>query len=212
MTDSITDWTSDEFAGIVLDPQEIAMHKHIFELTIDEAIQYRAGDFFPTDDEKRNNMIHIRVDSKFRRALKVISHNHYDMTKSNNRFIIVALGSRIIINEYRDEILIINNRYKEINDNPDDDAFSRIDRCVAVQQEGTIIKIRMGFAQGEYDLLTDMAEELGLTHCALIVYCFWFAAITSADLPYHLLEYGEKMKMKFKKHLQSRIYELQFRY
>jgi len=211
------DWTDDKYGGEVVDTKQIAMIKQIHELTIDEAIQYRAGDFFPknsmgNDDIKRNNQLRIRVDAKFRRALKIISYIHHHMTKSDNRFIAVALGSKIIMNEYRSEILTINNRYAEVNSGIDDDLFARIDCHIPIQQDGATQEARIGFAQWEFDLFIDMSEDLGLSSCALAVYCFWFAAITCGNLPDHILEYGEKMKLKFEKHLKSRIYDLQYGY
>jgi hypothetical protein len=208
MTNDIENWQDTQ--QTIIDPARIAMEKPRADLTIHEAIIYRAIDFFPPDSDKRSYRLSINVDAKFRRVLRVITKSHPRTFASNNLYIAVQLGIQTLARDFSTDISDITKRYNEIVAGDNDFLFNRADGKHALSQDGQLKLKQIGFTLGQQDSLQMLAEELGITLSSLLVVAFWMAALTAPALDENFKRYGNYMLESFKQHLKSRRYELSY--
>lgn len=197
---------------VIVDPAKEAAGKLLCDLTLDEAITYRASEFFPSryDNESRDYPVYARVDAKFKRALAIITREHSRTYKTNNRYIAVSLGLMGLQNKYHDQITECSLKFMEIAKGTDDEIYSMIDKREGIPQEGSIQQIRIGFSMAGQDRFEEMGDMLGLSPSGLVVVSFWFSALTSRCLPDHLRQYGTRIISSFELHLQKRHHDLSF--
>jgi len=200
-----------EYAMETYSPDLEAALKPITNLTIDEAITFRQADFFPGDDDKRQYVLSTKIDPMFRRALWAISDAHAKTLSSNNRFVSIALGAMICNEKYYHELKEIKSLYSTAINSDDDYIFDRADTHAPIKQQGILKQINVGFTQRERDRIDTMADELGITISGLLVVFFWMGVTTSTKLDPIFAIYGNSILNQFKRHLDSRLHNLEFR-
>lgn len=207
--DNSLSWCNDQ--AITYNPEQVALAKHISELTVDEAIVYRANDFFPDSDDKRKYNIAARVDGAFLRSLNIVTRSHPKTIRGNNQYIALCLGNMIISDRYAESIAEIIKKFDAIESGIDDYLYARTMKRAPIEQAGTLITQRqIGLTMAQRDKFDHLAEQLGLNQSGFFLVCFWAGITTSQHLPEHITAYGLKIDDQFKNHLKSRQYELNF--
>jgi hypothetical protein len=199
-----------EYSAEICNPDQEAACKHITSLTIDEAITFRQADFFPGEDDKRQYILPAKIDTMFRRALWALTEAHPKTISSNNRFVSIALGAMICNENYYHELHEIKQLYSTAINSDDDYMFDRADTHSHVKQQGELKRVNIGFTQREKDRIETMADEIGLSVSGLLVIFFWIGINTSTTLDDVFFAYGKTIVSQFKKHINSRLYNLKF--
>lgn len=206
--DNSLSWRNDQ--AIAYNPEQVALAKHLPELTIDEAIVYRAVEFFPYSDDKRNYTIKSRVDGAFLRSLNIVTRSHPKTVRGNNQYIALCLGNMIISDRYAEPIAEIIKRYDDIESGTDNYLYTRAMKRAPIEQAGALTQRQIGLTMAQQDKFLHLAEQLGITEAGYFVVCCWAGFATSRHLPEHLHTYEMTIEKQFSNLLKAREYELKF--
>jgi hypothetical protein len=220
MIDSATKIGDVDVTTLVATGDKAVEDKELHELTIDEAIAKRTKDFFPTREKTDGDSFEVarpysfkpRIEAAFVRSLKSITKEHPHSNITNNRFIGVVLGLKIIVAGYPEEIAFCKERYDRVSDgddsaddDDDDNNYFMVNTHNTIQQDGSTDQIQIGFTLHDRDEIQELADVLGLCPAALLVAAWWHAAATSDHLNEKRKRHAAKMIGRFKKHLAKRV-------